>query len=87
MQFFREHIQGTGCGWDPYREGDGHSNPRGQLHSLPHWVSVRMKGTGRVRVLCEVGAVRVLMKLAHKTRKPRACLVCAGLRKPERIDV
>lgn len=46
-----------------------------------------MKGTVHVRVLCKVDAVRVLMELVHKTRKPGACLVCAGLRKLERIDV
>lgn len=49
VQFFREHIQGAGSGWDPYSGRDGHSNPRGPLHSLPRWVSVRMKGTGHVR--------------------------------------
>ena len=40
-----------------------------------------------VRVLCKVRAVPGLMKLVEKSRKPRACLVCTGLREMEIIDV
>ena len=48
---------------------------------------MRSEGIMPVRVLCKVRAVPGLMKLVEKSRKPRACLVCTGLREMEIIDV
>ena len=48
---------------------------------------MRSEGIMPVRVLCKVRAVPGLMKRVEKSRKPRACLVCTGLREMEIIDV